>query len=146
MAASSLLISQESFSVKVRIFSAERKWAYSFTSSRPSQTLLFPWWGDQTGENRVNAGSAAQPRSPTRSWYAVPWSGTCIRQPSPVRGSSFGPLAFPSACSRRCDSFSPGVPGCQSTYVLLLSNRTRSVLCRQHTKGPNLAAHSGLFQ
>lgn len=50
MAASSLQISQESLSVKVRIFRAERKWAYSFTSSRPSQLVQFPWWSDQTGE------------------------------------------------------------------------------------------------
>lgn len=46
MAASSLEISQESLSVNMRIFRAERKWAYSFTSSRPSQLVHLPWWQD----------------------------------------------------------------------------------------------------
>lgn len=46
MAASSLEISQESLSENMRIFRAERKWAYSFTSSRPSQLVQLPWWHD----------------------------------------------------------------------------------------------------
>lgn len=51
MAASSLEISQESFSVNMRIFRAERKWAYSLTSSRPSHLLFAPWWYDHMGKN-----------------------------------------------------------------------------------------------
>lgn len=42
--------------------------------------------------------------------YSIPWSDTCILQPSQVRESFFDQPAFPSAYSRRCDSFSPQVP------------------------------------
>lgn len=43
-AASSLKISQESFSENIRIFRAEQRWEYSIRSSRPSQLVHLPWW------------------------------------------------------------------------------------------------------
>lgn len=115
MAASSLEISQESFSVNMRIFRAERKWAYSVTSSRPSQLVQLPWWYDHTVHIYIW----------TLIWLcnschlqfrtiSVPWSDSCTQQRSQGKESSSAQPACPSACSKICGSFSPQAPAHKS--------------------------------